>query len=603
MGMPYRREIDGLRAIAVSAVVLYHAGIGGAGFVGVDVFFAISGYLITGILLREHDGAGRIDLPAFYARRARRILPAATLVVLATLALVAHFMPGQQLAETARSAMAAAVFAANFWFQSNTGGYFDGASEQMPLLHLWSLSVEEQFYLLWPALLVLLLRRRRLLPPALAALALASFALAQWWVHANTELAFYQVLPRFWELAAGGIVATLAPRPMPRWLAPVSLCAVVAACVVPIEPFPAIGALPAVAASCALLLALHGGARNAVLASAPMVGVGLVSYSLYLWHWPLLAIHRATALVSTLELRLVLCAVAVVLAVATYRYLETPMRRAGGTRVALGAGAATALCVVGIAFAIASWTKPSAADLVRLDYPQNMSRCHADDRDDPRRIVRPGCASGPGTPEIVLWGDSMALAWQPLGAELARRRGQVAIGLSRQYCQPVLDAGIADCRTWNAGVADVARAARIVVLAGRWARPCCSSEEFAAGLERSLAALEGIELVIVLGPTPILPKHVPQCIEQGAPEACDLSREAFERQGAAMAALLRGVVARHANARYLDLSPWFCDATHCPAMRDGLALYWDASHVSSTAATRFAPEILAAVGLSSGTRR
>ena len=116
---------------------------------------------------------------------------------------------------------------------------------------------------------------------------------------------------------------------------------------------------------------------------------------------------------------------------------------------------------------------------------------------------------------------------------------------------------------------------------------------YIGGLAYAVIEASPDELVIVLGPTPILPKHVPQCIEQGAPEACDLSREAFERQGAAMAALLRGVVARHANARYLDLSPWFCDATHCPAMRDGLALYWDASHVSSTAATRFAPEILA----------
>src|SRR5262245_9339478 len=152
MGIQYRPAIDGLRAIAVSSVVLFHAGIGKAGFVGVDIFFVISGYLITALLLAEQRDSGRIDLLAFYARRVRRIVPAAALVVVCVLIASALLSTFDEQAQTARSAGAALVFAANVFFEYSTGGYWDGAAEQMPLLHLWSLSVEEQFYLLWPAL-------------------------------------------------------------------------------------------------------------------------------------------------------------------------------------------------------------------------------------------------------------------------------------------------------------------------------------------------------------------------------------------------------------------------------------------------------------------
>src|SRR5688500_1118300 len=144
MGIAYRPEIDGLRAIAVLSVVAYHAGLGGAGFVGVDVFFVISGYLITALLLREHGKHGRIDLLDFYARRVRRIFPAAAVVVLVVLGLSALFLGPAQQAQTSLSAGSALVFGANVFFQFTSGGYFDGAAEEMPLLHLWSLSVEEQ---------------------------------------------------------------------------------------------------------------------------------------------------------------------------------------------------------------------------------------------------------------------------------------------------------------------------------------------------------------------------------------------------------------------------------------------------------------------------
>src|SRR4249919_414135 len=192
MGTKHLPAIDGLRAIAVLSVVAYHAG-APAGFVGVDVFFVISGYLITGILL------DRPALVEFYARRARRILPAAFLCVLVTLGLSYALLPSA--GDVARSAASAGLFVANVFFQHATGDYWSDSADTMPLLHLWSLSVEEQFYLLWP--LILLTGRRWL--PWVAGLSLALFA---WWSYADPSAAFYQMPARAWELAAGGLVAS-----------------------------------------------------------------------------------------------------------------------------------------------------------------------------------------------------------------------------------------------------------------------------------------------------------------------------------------------------------------------------------------------------------
>lgn len=245
MAIAYRSEIDGLRAIAVTAVVLYHAGAHpAAGFVGVDVFFTISGYLITALLVQEYSCSGRIDFFAFYARRVRRIFPAAAVLVLVVLGIAYQLLPSADLAHTAKSASAAALFCANFFFQATTGGYFDAAAEAMPLLHLWSLAVEEQFYLVWPLLLLALLRQQRVsLLPILVALGLASLGLAEWLMGSNVEAAFYQMPARFWELAAGGAVAITAKgQPLPKWIANASFTGILATCFVPIthfyHPFP-----------------------------------------------------------------------------------------------------------------------------------------------------------------------------------------------------------------------------------------------------------------------------------------------------------------------------------------------------------------------------
>jgi len=205
----YRPEIDGLRAIAVASVVLYHAGLGpAAGFAGVDVFFVISGYLITWLLVMEWRNGGHIDLAGFYARRVRRILPAAGTVIVATVLLSRLLLPLAAQENVNRSAASSALFIANVFFMQNSGGYFDGPSAEMPLLHLWSLAVEEQFYLVWPLFLMLLLGLRARAARTIVALSiLASLVLAETLMRTYPDAAFYQMPARFWELAAGGFIA------------------------------------------------------------------------------------------------------------------------------------------------------------------------------------------------------------------------------------------------------------------------------------------------------------------------------------------------------------------------------------------------------------
>lgn len=586
MSIAYRPEIDGLRAIAVLAVVLYHAGIGGAGFVGVDIFFVISGYLITSLLLKEQSATGRIDILAFYARRVRRILPAASVVVLATLAAGWFLLPLQAQIHTADSAGAALVFASNIFFQLTTGGYFDPSAEEIPLLHLWTLSVEEQFYLLWPALLILLLRfHRPLLAAGIGALGLVSFASAELLIAAGSDAAFYQMPPRFWELAAGGLIAALPERALPRWLATAGILITLVACIWPFAHFPGVGALPAVLGASLLIGAIHGGARSPVLSSAPMVGIGLISYSLYLWHWPLLAFYRATSIgEGSVQTRLALCALAVLLALASYRYVEQPFRRLRipGLRLVVSGSAVSTLLALGAyglglhldkamkshATATAIEDNPLAVH-AENDWPSR--HCHAS-RTDPPELK---CAASSRT---VVWGDSMGYAWMPAFPEASQA--------TRDNCQPFVGYLPAEpkptdlkCLSHNAAAARLP--GDTFILAARWA---AVSHDF--DLAPTFEALKGRK-VLVIGPSPQMRERVPRCIRQRAERECAITRAEFDAQAKPLLAKLRKAAAPYANVEIVDVSDYFCSETSCPPVRDGVPMYWDANHVSATAASAF----------------
>lgn len=335
--MDYRPEIDGLRAIAVLSVILFHAGLNAipGGYLGVDIFFVISGYLITSIISTEMED-GRFTFAAFYERRARRILPALIVVLLACVPFVLIFMLPREVTEFSKSVIAVCVFASNvfFWAQS---GYFDRAAELKPLLHTWSLGVEEQFYLVFPILLLGALRfGRKRACMLLATIAIASIAYAQWGPQTR-EATFYLIPSRLWELLVG---ALLALWPVTKLRAELPNAALDAFVVIGIGligyglldheeiRYPDFGTLPAVLGAC--LIIAFASARTTtgkLLGSRVPVAIGLTSYSAYLWHQPVFVFARLSGLQRpSVGMAFALTALSLLLAVLTYRFVEQPAR-------------------------------------------------------------------------------------------------------------------------------------------------------------------------------------------------------------------------------------------------------------------------------------
>ena len=336
--MRYRKEVDGLRALAVIPVILFHAGITGfsGGFVGVDIFFVISGYLITSIIIGELE-TGKFTIAGFYERRARRILPALFFVMLATLPFAWWLLLPHELAGFGRSILAVTVFASNilFWQESD---YFATDSELIPLLHTWSLAVEEQYYVIFPVLLMLCwkfgLRRVTVI---IASIAVVSLGLAEWgWRH-DASANFYLLPSRAWELMAGAGCALYLGHnarlggAAAQWLSLTGLGLLILSIFWLDDsiPFPSLYAILPVLGTALIILFAHSGTWTGKLLSLPVfVGIGLISYSAYLWHQPMFAFARLYyAEEPALLIMLGLAVLAFVLAAISWRFVERPFRK------------------------------------------------------------------------------------------------------------------------------------------------------------------------------------------------------------------------------------------------------------------------------------
>ena len=346
----YRPDIDALRAFAVCVVLIFHAfpTLLPGGFVGVDVFFVISGYLITGIVLKGLQ-QGNFSLRHFYAQRVRRIFPALSLVFLFCLGVGWLALTSGEYKQLGRYTAGGAAFLNNFLFWRDAG-YFDNEADTKPLLHLWSLAIEEQFYLVWPLLLMGIVIAARCINKeqaqmaflryvmwALGFLFLASLGFSLWQIGRDLTGNFYSPLSRAWELLLGAGLAATAQRTLTRrmshWLGWVGLALLLASlCVIhPARAFPGAWALmPTLGAACLLQAGMASSVNRTILASRPMVSLGLISYPLYLWHWPLLSFARIfEAQTPSVALRIGLLAASVALAYATYRWIERPVRFGG----------------------------------------------------------------------------------------------------------------------------------------------------------------------------------------------------------------------------------------------------------------------------------
>ncbi|MFQ6551163.1 acyltransferase family protein [Aestuariibius insulae] len=415
--MLYRPEIDGLRAVAVVPVILFHSGLGlfSGGFIGVDIFFVISGYLITTLLIEDIE-RGSFSLLEFYERRARRILPALFFVCAACLPFAWLWMLPEQLRDFSQSLVAVGLFASNilFWRES---GYFSEAAEDKPLLHTWSLAVEEQYYIIFPILLLLIWRSgpRRVLW-ILIALSGASLALSEWAWRTAPSANFYLIPTRAWELFAGSIAALHVHRSGLKSngaIAVAGLFLILAALVTFDEtvPVPGLPALLPVAGTVLVLLYGHNTPAARLLGLPFLTGIGLISYSAYLWHQPLFAFARIGSLEPPgLPLMLGLALASFPLAWLSWRFVERPFRRRGPgamPRRMVFAGSASGLAAVAAAGAVL-WTATPPDDLLRETYGgacnYNGGRCFEIEE---------------APLKVALWGDSFADAFSTsLGRQL-----------------------------------------------------------------------------------------------------------------------------------------------------------------------------------------
>jgi peptidoglycan/LPS O-acetylase OafA/YrhL len=357
----YRPDVDGLRAVAVTIVLLFHCGLGfSGGYVGVDVFFVISGYLITGLILKEQS-TETFSIAEFWGRRIRRIIPAATLVGVVCLCAGWVFLLPGDLKKLAASLVAQQAMLSNAYFWRNTD-YFAGPSETMPLLHTWSLAVEEQFYLGFPLLLIVLKRFKfRIAASIMLSFAVVSLLVSEWAVSRHPTAAFFLLPSRAWELLLGALLV-YCPEPRRirrRWKelgawTGIALILAAGTCFNSETRFPGIAAMvPCVGTFLIIYFnSFRETSLSMALANKNVVFVGLISYSLYLWHWPILAFTRYwIGLDLPLDVRFGVLVASFLFAVASWRFVETPFRKGfvGARTVKLVAGAiASATVVIGV---------------------------------------------------------------------------------------------------------------------------------------------------------------------------------------------------------------------------------------------------------------
>ncbi|MEJ1921955.1 acyltransferase family protein [Microbacterium sp. KHB019] len=661
-GRGFRADVQGMRAIAVGLVLLYHAGVPfvSGGYIGVDVFFVISGYLISSHLLDSLQRNGRIDFGEFYARRVRRILPASLVVAVLTAAAAVVVVPPLGLERVLKDGLATILYVPNVWFAIQNTNYLADHSPS-PYQHYWSLGVEEQFYLGWPLLLmvlVLLVRRRRgLVIGAIAVFAAGSFALGIVVTPMNQPYAFFLLPTRAWELLLGALVAALLLRralAIPNWVAAIgSWCglAVILVCSVAYDDqtvFPGTAALaPALGAALMILFGSvsAAGGPGMALATRPMQFIGLISYSLYLVHWPLLVLSQAAVgeqhpLDTGIKI-LIGVVLAVPAAWLLFRFVETPLRspswltkrRPRVTLVGILALTMALALSFGVTIAWSSTRDVPAGPPVSVApstpqvpphatevLPSNLRPKLAAVADDVPRLYGDGCHNDFDRAEVqecrygaknahtlvALFGDSHAAQWFPALADWAETNTGVGIDVYTKSSCPsanltVLDKGVpyVSCDRWRDAVlaALVAAAPDVVVISNysAYQLPGVSGDKretaWGEGVEETVKQLEAAgSQVLLISDTPRFESPPPTCIsgnptsvkECAGPRA-DVLDEPFL------------MAERHhveqADGTVLGLSDYICDDQWCPVIVDDLLVYRDVNHLTTPFVSYLAPAL------------
>lgn len=671
----FRPDIQGMRAIAVLLVLLFHAGVPflSGGFVGVDMFFVLSGYLITGIMLSEVERTSAFRITTFYAKRVIRIIPAATVVLIATGIASWLWVPVTQWRSIGQEIIGSAMYVSNWQFAASTN-YLNAEAPPSPLQHFWSLAVEEQFYIIWPLIvvcIVVLVRKAKLVEHApaynassrvlrilflaMGLLTIVSFAFSLLAMRFWPEAAYFITPTRIWELGIGGLLAFATPmlRELPRRVRraamPIGLLMIAFAAVgySSATSFPGASAL---LPTLGMALMLTGGIARAdehlphpVLAHPVAQWFGNISYSLYLWHWPILVIAAAAFGPLSVWTQLALLVIAVAFAWMSTVLLENPIRRWRGLRTRPAKAGLLGLCSILISaltacallFAFhsnaqsdANASAPGAAAIPAGGEPARVQQVPEDlvpnlalASDDNPTIYAEGCHlevaetvprechTGEGD-TVLLVGDSHAAQWYPTLQQLSAERGFRLVSMTKSSC-PVIDLEIelsgkdkpyTECAAWNDEIQKYIREnpPELVVTTSleRYqvvGRVSNDEDALASGFRSSWDTIGRSEVpVLVLADTPYMASNVPDCIAANSsnPQECATDRTT--------AFLDHGVLSRAEQSAqgvtYVDLNSRICPGDQCEPIIGGVLVYRDAHHLSATYARTLAEDFENAVG-------
>lgn len=617
----YRPDIDGLRAIAVLAVIFFHAGLGvPGGFVGVDVFFVISGYLISGLILKdlEQDQFSLID---FWSRRVRRIFPALLVMVLFCLGIGWFFLLPADFNQLGQSVVAQTFLVSNVYFWQHSG-YFDRLSETMPLLHTWSLAVEEQFYLFFPFFLIALKRlswRGRLVVTLLVALISLFWCIHE--SHADATANFYLLPTRAWELLIGALALMLsASGGTPRWLREGVALAACGAIFYAIfyynrgTRFPGTTALLPCGGAALLIWANTGATTltGKILALPPLVFIGLISYSLYLWHWPILVFFKYWILRPlTIWQSGVLLGTSFVLAVVSWKWVETPFRRRtlckGRIQIlAFGGVASAVLVVLGLiiheARGIPSRFPPRILAYANAAFDRGIQTEVLLDDVRKEKFIKLGDSQVTTPPRFLIWGDSHARMILPMLDALCREHGVQGLAATHSLQAPLLGYELPgkgeEEKAYSDAVMKFIQKRRIpeVILVAAWSsyQPQVPAE-FRACLEQTLQQLRASGAKVwIMRQVPRPGVDVPRALASYAffggkdPRGPVFSLDDYYRNSRSQDEAFRGLAVP--GVTILDPAPLFLDSQNrIRVVEDDKPLYFDQGHLSPAGAKKLHP--------------
>lgn len=597
------REIQGLRALAVLLVIAFHAKFLTGGYIGVDMFYVISGYLITGLLLREWGETGSISLANFYSRRIRRLLPSTFLVLTSTAVASFFVMPASARATLGRNILAAALYVSNYFFAWWQNDYQNLGATPSPIIHFWSLAVEEQFYLIWPLTILLAARggRKVRILQVLTGVTFASFALSLIATPKYPIWSFYSLPTRAWELGLGALVLFVHEYPLAfrrwRWSAWFAIGCIFAGAFIFNEatPFPGSAALLPTLSAGFLLFMINHLPKNlsSVFNWRPIQWIGDISYPLYLWHWPVLVlpVYVIHAPLSVLQ-RLIAIVFTFVLAGLTHRYVENPFRFkhkpfATVIRTAVAGTLVVSLLGLGITFSSAKVLHVKGiAGSNTLAAITRLPAIYADGcQAGKNATTSPRCIYGDihGTKSVYLFGDSHAAQWFPTLNSIAANKGLQLVVLTKSSC-PATSVRLADqgafrnapCEKWREN------SFRRIAKAHPWAVFVSNFEHYVPpphvtdaqkwwrdGVDLTMSRLHTLTThAIYMEDTPWPNRDIPACLLQNS--SCQTPRPPTQTW-------LN--VDLKAMSEVIDPTNWFCTST-CPAIRAGIVVYRDSTHMS-----------------------